>query len=130
LHAAEEMIKEKKVNVIIGMHTWQEAALVADVGNEAQVPVISFAAPAITPPLMQLRWPFLIQMAKNGSEEIQCIADIVRAYNWQRVVAIYEDEPYGGDSGKLELLSRLSKMWVPRLSTVWFFHHFLLSLIR
>jgi ionotropic glutamate receptor len=105
LRAAEEMIKEKKVKVIIGMHTWQEAALVADVGYEAQVPVISFAAPAITPPRMPLRWPFLIQMAKNGSEEIKCIADIVQAYSWQRVVAIYEDEPYGGDSGKLELLS-------------------------
>jgi len=105
LRAAEEMIKEKKVKVIVGMHTWQEAALVADVGNEAQVPVISFAAPAITPLQMPLRWPFLIQMAKNGSEEIKCIADIVQAYNWQRVVAIYEDEPYGGDSGKLELLS-------------------------
>ncbi|XP_059439979.1 glutamate receptor 2.9-like [Corylus avellana] len=102
---AEEMIKEKKVKVIIGMHTWQEAAVVADMGNESQVAVISFAAPAINPSLMQLRWPFLIQMAKNGSEEIQCIADIVQAYNWKRVVAIYENEPYAGDSGKLELLS-------------------------
>uniref|UniRef100_A0A2N9GF25 Glutamate receptor n=1 Tax=Fagus sylvatica TaxID=28930 RepID=A0A2N9GF25_FAGSY len=103
--AAEEMIREKKVEVIIGMHTWQEAALVADIGGQAHVPVISFAAPAITPPLMTLRWPFLIQMARNGSEQIKCIADIVHAYDWQRVVAIYEDEAFGGDSGKSALLS-------------------------
>ena len=99
------MIKDKKVKVIIGMHTWHEAALVANLGGQANVPVISFAAPAITPPLMPLRWPFLIQMSTNGSEQIKCIADIVHAYNWQRVVAIYEDEVYGGDSGKLSLLS-------------------------
>ncbi|GMY37617.1 glutamate receptor 2.7 [Fagus crenata] len=103
--AAEEMIREKKVEVIIGMHTWQEAALVADIGGQAHVPVISFAAPAITPPQMTLRWPFLIQMATNGSEQIKCIADIVHAYDWQRVIAIYEDEAFGGDSGKLALLS-------------------------
>uniref|UniRef100_A0A2N9G5T9 Glutamate receptor n=1 Tax=Fagus sylvatica TaxID=28930 RepID=A0A2N9G5T9_FAGSY len=103
--AAEEMIREKKVKVIIGMHTWQEAALVADIGGQAHVPVISFAAPAITPPLMPLRWPFLIQMAKNGSEQIKCIADIVHAHNWKRVIAIYEDEAFGGDSGKILLLS-------------------------
>ena len=99
------MIREKKVEVIIGMHTWQEAALVSDIGGQAHVPVISFAAPAITPPLMTLRWPFLIQMATNGSEQIKCIADIVHAYDWQRVVAIYEDEAFGGDSGKSALLS-------------------------
>uniref|UniRef100_A0A2N9J0D7 Ionotropic glutamate receptor C-terminal domain-containing protein n=1 Tax=Fagus sylvatica TaxID=28930 RepID=A0A2N9J0D7_FAGSY len=99
------MIREKKVKVIIGMHTWQEAALVADIGGQAHVPVISFAAPAITPPLMPLRWPFLIQMAKNGSEQIKCIADIVHAHNWKRVIAIYEDEAFGGDSGKFVLLS-------------------------
>ncbi|GMY37625.1 glutamate receptor 2.9-like [Fagus crenata] len=103
--AAEKMIREKKVKVIIGMHTWQEAALVADIGGQAHVPVISFAAPAITPPLMPLRWPFLIQMAKNGSEQIKCIADIVHAHNWKRVIAIYEDEAFGGDSGKFVLLS-------------------------
>ncbi|XP_050287178.1 glutamate receptor 2.9-like [Quercus robur] len=103
--AAEEMIKDKKVKVIIGMHKWHEAALVADLGGQANVPVISFAAPAITPPLIPLRWPFLIQMSANGPEQIKCIADIFHAYNWQRVVAIYEDEVCGGDSGKLSLLS-------------------------
>lgn len=103
--AAEELIREEKVKVIIGMHTWQEAALVANIGGRAHVPVISFAASTITPPLMKLRWLFLIQMAKNGSEQIKCITDIVRAYNWQKVIAIYEDEAYGSDPGKLALLS-------------------------
>ncbi|KAF5473005.1 hypothetical protein F2P56_009656 [Juglans regia] len=104
--AAEEMIRDQKVKVIIGMHTWPEAAQVADVGRLALVPVISFVAPAINPPLMPLLWPFMIQMAKNiGSEQIQCIADIVHAHNWQRVIAIYEDEGYGSNAGTLALLS-------------------------
>ncbi|KAJ7947054.1 Glutamate receptor [Quillaja saponaria] len=103
--AAEELIKEKKVQVIIGMETWQEAALVADVGKKAQVPVISFAAPTVTPPLMPLRWPFLIQMANSQTSQMNCIADIVRAYNWRKVIAIYEDDPYSGDSGTIALLS-------------------------
>uniref|UniRef100_A0A2N9IZY5 Receptor ligand binding region domain-containing protein n=1 Tax=Fagus sylvatica TaxID=28930 RepID=A0A2N9IZY5_FAGSY len=77
--AAEEMIREKKVEVIIGMHTWQEAALVADIGGQAHVP----------------KWFRTNQMH----------ADIVHAYDWQRVVAIYEDEAFGGDSGKSALLS-------------------------
>ncbi|KAJ7968664.1 Glutamate receptor [Quillaja saponaria] len=102
---AEEMIKRKKVQVIIGMHTWPEAALVAEVGNQAQVPVISFATPAITPPLMQLQWPFLIRMANNGTAYTKCIADIVHVYNWKRVTVFYENDPYGGDSGMLLLLS-------------------------
>ncbi|TKY71791.1 Glutamate receptor 2.7 [Spatholobus suberectus] len=103
--AAEELIIKKKVEVVVGMGTWQEAALVADLGNKAQIPIISFASPPIVPPLMQHRWPFLIQMAKDQAAHMNCIADIIHAYNWQKVIAIYEDNPYSGDSGMLSLFS-------------------------
>ena len=103
--SADELIKERKVQVIVGMNKWEEAALVAAIGNKANVPVLSFAAPAITSPILQHRWPFLIQMANNDSAQIECIAKIVRAYNWRRVIAIYEDDAYGSDSGMLGLLS-------------------------
>ncbi|KAL0011230.1 hypothetical protein SO802_006338 [Lithocarpus litseifolius] len=103
--AANEFIKEKKVQVIVGMNNWEEAALVAAIGNKANVPVLSFAAPAITSPILQHRWPFLIQMANNDSTQIECISEIVRAYNWRKVIAIYEVDAYGSDSRMLGLLS-------------------------
>ncbi|KAK6283885.1 hypothetical protein POUND7_002837 [Theobroma cacao] len=103
--AAQKLIKEKEVKVIIGMETWEEAALVADIGSRAQVPVLSFAAPAITPPLAASRWPFLVRMASGDSEQMKCIAAIISSFNWKRVIVIYEDDAFGGDSGKLALLS-------------------------
>ncbi|XP_022715797.1 glutamate receptor 2.7-like [Durio zibethinus] len=103
--AAEELIKKKKVEVIVGMDSWVKAALVADVGTQAQIPILSFVSPAMTPPLAAIRWPFLIRMASNGVEQMRCISALVQSYNWRRVVAIYEDGTYGGDSGNLALLS-------------------------
>ena len=105
LIAAENLIEEKKLIAIIGMHSWLKTALVADVGNRTQVPVLSFASPAITSPTIQLRWPSLIRMANNGSAQVKCIADIVRACNWRRVIVIYEEDAYGGDSGMSALLA-------------------------
>ncbi|XP_062013045.1 glutamate receptor 2.7-like isoform X2 [Rosa rugosa] len=106
-YAAKHLIKEQKVQVIIGMETWQEAITVADVvhNQPEKIPVISFAAPTITPPLIQRRWPFLIRMASDGAAQMECIGDIVNAYNWKRVVVIYEDNGYGGGMGRLALLS-------------------------
>ncbi|KAJ6364278.1 hypothetical protein OIU76_029260 [Salix suchowensis] len=105
-HAAEKLIEEDEIEVIIGMERWEEAALVADIGSQAKVPVISFSAPAITPPLASSRWPFLIRMAHSDSNQIRCIADVVQSYNWRRVVTVYEDYAYGGDAGMLALLSK------------------------
>ncbi|KAJ1387551.1 Solute-binding protein family 3/N-terminal domain of MltF [Sesbania bispinosa] len=102
---AEEMIKTQKVQVIVGMNTWAEAASVAELVHQTRVPIISFVAPTITPPLMQIRWPYLVKMANNGTAYVKCIADMVHAYGWQKLVAIYEDDTYGGDFGMLALLS-------------------------
>ncbi|KAB5534082.1 hypothetical protein DKX38_017168 [Salix brachista] len=104
-YAAQELIKEKKVEVIIGMDKWEEAALVANIGNQSQVPILSFSAPARTPILTSLRWPFLIRMASDGSEQMRCIAALVHSYNWRRVVVVYEDDVFGRESGNLALLT-------------------------
>ncbi|XP_050223519.1 glutamate receptor 2.7-like [Mercurialis annua] len=101
--AAETLIKEKSVKAIIGMERWNEASLVAEIGNQAQIPILSFSRPAITPPLSQFRWPFLARMAYNNSEQMNCIAELTRLYNWRRVITVYEDN---GDYGDLALLSQ------------------------
>ncbi|KAK8580627.1 hypothetical protein V6N12_070888 [Hibiscus sabdariffa] len=91
LITAHKLIKEEEVEVIVGLETWEEAVLVGDIGSRAQVPVLSFAAPAITPPLATTRWPFLVTLAKKDSQQMKCIVAIVgeKIYsNLTRVVVV------------------------------------------
>lgn len=99
------MIKAEKVQVLIVSLAWQEAAIVADVGNRAQVAVVSLAASDNSPTLTHLRWPFLIKMDSNSSREMESVAAIVHSYDWKKVVVIYEDDAYG-DPGTLAVLSQ------------------------
>ncbi|KAF5202643.1 Glutamate receptor [Thalictrum thalictroides] len=104
-YAADELIKEKQIQAIIGMDTWKEAELVTEIATRAQVPILSFSAPSISPPLAMVKWPLLVRMANNDSLQMQCVASIVGSYGWRRVIAIYEDGGYNTDSGRHTLLS-------------------------
>lgn len=99
------MIKEKRVQVLVTATTWHQSASLANMGTRAQVPVLSLSAAAVTPPLAAVRWPFLVQFAQNASQQVNCTASILKSFKWKRVIAIYEEDFYGGDSGILSLLS-------------------------
>ncbi|KAL5727817.1 hypothetical protein ACHQM5_000964 [Ranunculus cassubicifolius] len=49
--AADDLIKQKQVQAIVGLKTWFEAASVAAVANKAEVPILSFAPASVGHPL-------------------------------------------------------------------------------
>ncbi|CAL9767272.1 unnamed protein product [Musa acuminata subsp. burmannicoides] len=86
---------------IIGAGTWPEVAVLARLGSTARIPVISLA----TTPTPSSPMPFLVRMSYPNSGEARCLSDVVRSYNWRRVIVLYEDDSYGSISGVLPVLS-------------------------
>ncbi|KAK2991778.1 hypothetical protein RJ640_015512 [Escallonia rubra] len=104
-YAADELIRQRGVQAIIGMETWEEATLVSEVGRQAKVPVISFTSSAVTLPLVPPQSSYLVQLSSNVTEQIKCVAAIVGSFNWRWVIPIYEVDNYGGDSGTFAALA-------------------------
>ncbi|KAJ4976396.1 hypothetical protein NE237_001502 [Protea cynaroides] len=105
ISTTEELIDKQQVRVILGAETWQEASLVTEIGNRAQVPVISFATISVAASLTSKQWPFLVRMTNNQTTQLKCVAAIVGAYGWRNVIVIYEDDTYGTNSRMVILLS-------------------------
>eukprot|EP01018_Ginkgo_biloba_P014870 Gb_16131 [translate_table: standard] len=86
---AVDMLK-REVVAIIGPQKSEVAEFVAQLGDAAQVPIISFS---VTNPLLSMhRYPYFVRMARNDSLQMQAIAELHKAYDWRRVVAIYPDD--------------------------------------
>ncbi|WOG91775.1 hypothetical protein DCAR_0311026 [Daucus carota subsp. sativus] len=88
---AKKLIKKENVSVIIGLDRYDEAVIVAQLGNTSQVPVLSLASdvPFSAPSL----WPFLVNMARSQRAQMKAVAAIVQSWQWRKVTVIYEDTP-------------------------------------
>ncbi|KAG6737951.1 hypothetical protein POTOM_059483 [Populus tomentosa] len=80
--AGKTLIRKDNVEAIIGLGTSQEAILVAELGNRYEVPILSMANEV--PVWASLRWPFLINAARNQLSQMKAIAAIVQSWQWRR----------------------------------------------
>ncbi|KAJ8634714.1 hypothetical protein MRB53_008981 [Persea americana] len=90
---ALDLLKNKEVKAIIGPLTSAQAEFMVDLGDKAQVPVLSFSA--TSPFLSSMRSRYFVRTAQNDSSQVKAIAAIVRAFGWREVVPICIDSIYG-----------------------------------
>ncbi|CAL5335998.1 unnamed protein product [Camellia sinensis] len=104
--AARSLIKTKKVQAILGAHSWEESSLVADVCTQAHIPILSLATDS-TPEWATLRWPFLIRASSspNQRSQMKAVAAIVQSWEWHRVTLIYADTTNSASNGVISHLS-------------------------
>ncbi|KAF5468331.1 hypothetical protein F2P56_012489 [Juglans regia] len=91
--AALYLIKNTEVQAIIGPQNSMQANFVIDLGEKAQVPIISFSA--TSPSLTSLRSEYFFQVAQNDSAQVKAISAVVKAFGWKQAVPIYIDNEYG-----------------------------------
>lgn len=88
-----DLIKKEEVQSIIGPTSSMQASFMIDVGDKAQVPIISFSA--TRPSLTSHRSSFFFRIAQADSSQVKPIAAIVEAFKWPQVVPIYVDNEFG-----------------------------------
>ncbi|CAK7354062.1 unnamed protein product [Dovyalis caffra] len=92
-NTALDLIKNVEVQAIIGPTTSMQANFVIDLGEKAQVPIISFSASS--PSLTSIRSPYFFRATQNDSTQVNAIAALVQAFGWRAAVPIYIDNEYG-----------------------------------
>ena len=92
-NTALDLIKNMEVQAILGPTTSMQANFVIELGEKAQVPIISFSASS--PSLTSIRSPFFFRATQNDSTQVNAISALVQAFGWREAVPIYIDNEYG-----------------------------------
>ncbi|KAF9612898.1 hypothetical protein IFM89_004314 [Coptis chinensis] len=91
--SAYGLLKDVRVQVIVGPQKSEQAEFVAGLGNKTHVPVVSFSASS--PSLSHSQMPYFVRMTQNDTYQLEAIASIVQLFGWKEVVLIYEGTDYG-----------------------------------
>ncbi|GMN65383.1 hypothetical protein TIFTF001_034450 [Ficus carica] len=88
-----ELMNNQEIHVIIGPQKSTQAKFVIDLGEKAQIPIISYSA--TSPSLDPTHNPYFIRTCQDDYNQVQAIATLVQNFGWQEVVLIYEDTEFG-----------------------------------
>ncbi|XP_047962186.1 glutamate receptor 2.9-like [Salvia hispanica] len=91
-YEAIDLLKNTQVMAIFGPQNSNQADFVINMGDRANIPIIS---PAMSPSLSPQDSPFFIRTAWPSFSHSKAIAAIVKKYNWLKVVFVYEDSGFG-----------------------------------
>ncbi|MQM23641.1 hypothetical protein Taro_056708 [Colocasia esculenta] len=91
--AAFDLLRNAQVQAILGPTTSAQAGLVADFGNKAQVPVISFSA--TSPSLSPAEKPYFVRTALHDAHQVNAISSIIKHYGWREAVPLCEGTNHG-----------------------------------
>ncbi|KAL5698831.1 hypothetical protein ACHQM5_029814 [Ranunculus cassubicifolius] len=91
-HAALELLNDLEVQVIVGPKKSGQAEIVAELGSNSRVPVVSFSA--TNPSISRNHIPYLISMVQNYTYQFEAISSIILEFKWKEVVLIYEENDY------------------------------------
>lgn len=86
-------MNNQEIHVIIGPQKSTQAKFVIDLGEKAQIPIISYSA--TSPSLDPIHNPYFIRTCQDDYNQVQAIASLVQNFGWQEVVLIYEDTEFG-----------------------------------
>ncbi|XP_039119469.1 glutamate receptor 2.8-like [Dioscorea cayenensis subsp. rotundata] len=91
--AALDLLKNFQAQVILGPLTSPQAVFITDLGNETQVPIVSFSvtSPSISPE----NTPYFVRTTVNDSSQVGAISSLVKSFGWREVVLVYENTEYG-----------------------------------
>ncbi|XP_004308655.1 PREDICTED: glutamate receptor 1.4-like [Fragaria vesca subsp. vesca] len=119
LSAALDLVNTIKVEAIIGAQTRMEANLLADLGEDVEIPVLSLSQPSLARPLTD-RNPFFVAVTQDESVQVAGITALTEMFIWRDVILLYERTEHA-ELQKLKALEttvfmvHISHFLVPRL---------------
>ncbi|KAK3018304.1 hypothetical protein RJ639_002922, partial [Escallonia herrerae] len=87
------LLKDERVDAIIGPQKSEQANFVMDLGERAHVPIISFSA--TSPSLLPQPPYYFSKTAQSDDTQVGAIAAIIKSFHWKDIVMIFEDTVYG-----------------------------------
>ncbi|KAJ9567207.1 hypothetical protein OSB04_003173 [Centaurea solstitialis] len=96
LSAALDLLKKKKVQAIIGSDSTSEAKVLAVLGDEARIPILS-----LSPTQLSHNHPYFLQIAHDESIQFKSIAAMAESIGWKNLIVVCEDTDNGRDMATL-----------------------------